>query len=1169
MKLRYRILLSIPITALVFIITFYLAVFQFNLIEYLANRELANRIGNNLPMNIQIGEISGDYISKLYLKDIWVIYADSQTTYTMAHIPELYAEYSVKQFWKGHVDFRKIYIDSAEFTLMQSPEKKWLIPRPLKASQQKRDVIDFNIDEIGLNNLKLNLLRPDDSLSFSNIVLKASITGSEKTYSAQIQGFNFRSSDSRFNLLSADGNITLTGNQIMFQDFQIKTDSSDVTLGGLFIIDKRLQTEFEMNARKLNLRELSQFIRAKLEGNVKANGKLHYDDGHIDGEVFVSGMFMNREFDSLFGVFSMSGNKLHFDTLEGTILNGCTITGKGDLDFSVKPEEYDLVAKVGHFNLNNLVFDSYHSNLSGALNLNGKGLTNQDMVLDIVVNLDESWFDEYHAHRIIGNLIITTDSLSLKDKFAIKYYDNTFIGEGSLDYDGPIAITGTAGFNDLSRFNGQTFIEEMGGRGDAAFDVTGQLDNPDIKGFFKSDSVWIYGIHSSEAIIDFDIARFLYDREGYVNTHLFRGEAYDVPYDTIFLQMHLDSQYVFIDSSKLFNEYADLNGHGTLDYLSYPQLLTIDDVAVNLMGLPLQNMGYILLDIDSTGYDIKNCRLVRPVGYIEGKGRINYDESMDFVLTGAGIEIGPLVNLINDNYDIKGLISGELDLNGTFLAPEIKFTGAIDTLTYQNLWLGDLCSCFEYKDESIDIDSVVLRSEKGYYKAKGTYPINLSFSEVEDRFPNQEQDIRITAHDEELNLVSRMIYEVERFTGEFNADFRLSGTPQTPHFDGTATIRNGMLKAYDLVDSLQNLYADIKMVNQTIYIDSVSAICTNGKKSGLATAHGEVIIKSVDAFDYNVNVSARDFPVKYELGDIEALVETADFKILGVTPPIIYGDIKTKSVTYRENFAEEDEGWIVLSTLEGENTWDMNINLEAVSNLWIKNDDIDAEFGGNLNLIREDGVYRFIGSMEILRGNGFLAGRTFRIESGGTIGYEDIEYPNPNLDIYATTKIRGMAPDQSGEVSSTTDLELRIHVSGTLDEPSIATAEGSQFSTEELLTLLVLDDNQQNPDVGSVSSTAFGFMSSQFGRIGAKTLGVETFEIDPVYGDKVTPLGTKLTLGAYALPNLYIYSSQYLSDNPGLVGAGFEYRLRRFLLLEGRGNEGDLYQLFLNFYWDY
>ena len=226
-----------------------------------------------------------------------------------------------------------------------------------------------------------------------------------------------------------------------------------------------------------------------------------------------------------------------------------------------------------------------------------------------------------------------------------------------------------------------------------------------------------------------------------------------------------------------------------------------------------------------------------------------------------------------------------------------------------------------------------------------------------------------------------------------------------------------------------------------------------------------------------------------------------------------------------------------------------------------------------INFIRENGEYRYIGSMEILRGKGFLAGRTFRVEPGALINYEDIEYPNPNLDIYASTKIRGVSPDQSGESSTTSDLELRIHVTGTLDEPVIATAEGSQFSTEELLTLLLLEDYEGTADAGSqvggrMTSALSSLVSSEVGRIGARTLGVETFEIDPVYGDKFDPLGTQLTLGAYALPNLYIYGRSSLSVETGHE-LGFEYRLKRFLMMEGKADEGDLYQLFLNFYWDY
>ena len=78
-----------------------------------------------------------------------------------------------------------------------------------------------------------------------------------------------------------------------------------------------------------------------------------------------------------------------------------------------------------------------------------------------------------------------------------------------------------------------------------------------------------------------------------------------------------------------------------------------------------------------------------------------------------------------------------------------------------------------------------------------------------------------------------------------------------------------------------------------------------------------------------------------------------------------------------------------------------------------------------------------------------------------------------------------------------------------------------------------------------------GYLSSQVTQIGSRTLGVETFEIDPVYGNKFDPLGTQLTVGFYTHPNLYVYGRSAISGVSGQE-VGFEYRLKRFLLVEGR-----------------
>jgi len=212
--------------------------------------------------------------------------------------------------------------------------------------------------------------------------------------------------------------------------------------------------------------------------------------------------------------------------------------------------------------------------------------------------------------------------------------------------------------------------------------------------------------------------------------------------------------------------------------------------------------------------------------------------------------------------------------------------------------------------------------------------------------------------------------------------------------------------------------------------------------------------------------------------------------------------------------------------------------------------------------------------MEIMRGKGYWVDRAFRIEPGAIISYEDIEYPNPRLDIRATTRVRTTRENLAGELEYT-NVDLPIHVIGTLDEPIINSGDETQFSTEEMLSMLFLNFAVTDSTAGGTSDIkmgdrmtagAAGFLSSQVGRIGSRTLGVETFEIDPIYGDKFDALGTKLTVGFYTNPNLYIYGRSTIT---GMDEAGFEYRMGKLLLMEGKVDEDNLYQLFLNFRWDY
>ncbi len=1185
MRLLYRIILAIVISVVVFLATAYLALFHFGLIEKLSNKALQDIIGEQLPVQVHIQEITGNMFSELNVNRLDILYKDSTTQYIMASIPEFSFEYSLEDFWKNQIIFKKIFIDSAEITIKQAPDGHWLLPRPEPKEGGGQTVFDFEIQELGLNKLKLNIIRPKDTVTFNDIIFKAHMSGQGGTYSMDIDGLSYESSEDRLSIKTAGGKITLNRNDLLFQSLFLITDSSDMIMDGHVQFGDSLNWNLTVSAENLNVPELASFLGPDLNGNVSLRGSLDYADKTLHGDVHVGGDFMNRSFDSLSARFTMKDNYITFDTLDGTILGGCGVEANGFLNLGAHPETYGLHGDINGFNLDHLVPGSFKSDLSGSLDLVGRGLKSNDMTIDVDLGLGKSTFDIIAPHVARGHATITTDSIMFDKDFMLGYYDNQFIFSGRVNYSGDIYIEGTANFNDLSRFDSLTFIETLGGRGSATYTVTGKTADPDLTGRLTSDSLWLYDIFSDSAELECGIERFMGKRSGKAFARMYNGAAYQLPFNDLELDMDVDSEFVGITRLFFDNDFGSASATANLDYMSEPMHLELDTAIITLFDQPIVSVEPVLIDIDSAGYDIKQCELNPSGGLLVASGRYNYDESIDFDINVQTAEIATWVRLITEDFNISGIMSGSISVHGTLGSPIISCDAFVDSLAYTHPVSGkqlnlDLYTAFDYADEKVNIGSLYLKTRGGYFRAQGEFPINLALETVANRFPDAEQSIDIVGRDTTFDLIQMYMPEIEDMEGQFDASFRLTGKPLTPNIDGQASINDGKIKPYDLVLPLENFNLNLEMENKTIHVKSASAICRDGNRElGKIGAEGTVTIVSLDTLDYNLKVTLKQFPVKYELGDISAVAD-ANLVIKGRTPPTVYGDVNIISAHYLENFAEEDEGWLLLTTLGNENTWNLNLNVEFPSNAWVKNDELDAELSGSLNFIRTNNNYRYIGQLEILRGKGYLQGRTYRIDPGGTIIYDDIESPNPKLNISASTKIRAASEqvDQFGQPQTQT-LDLCIQITGTMDNPDINPCEDSPFTKDEMLGLIFTDYYAGSNGYGSsetflggrLGSFGAGLIGSQLSQIGTRTLsniGVETFEIDPVYGDKLEPLGTKVGLGFSLHPNLYVYGRSAISSSQGQE-IGFEYRLKRFLLIEGSKDENELYHLLLNFYWDY
>ena len=1191
MRLWKRILLLLIGVFVVVVSGAYVYLWPFKGLERIARSQIEKRLENKYPIRIGVGAIQGSLLTGITLRNVTVVYVDFTTEYRMVDIPLMHATYSLSAILSKDYTFSDIAIDSASVTLRQNSDGKWLVPSfASKKPGSQGPTADHEavpstprlphliVDELQLNGINLTLERVRDTLRFSDVNMQASANIEENTVSADLKKFGFDSNRDMYRLKDASGKLTYTGGELYAQDMEIAWDDNLVKLSGRVDLHT-MAGEAKINSDHVDLDGVRRLTGVKLYGVLDVNANVKFGRKEISGTLNTAGTFLHYDIENLMIGFSFANKYLAFDTVYGSVLGGAAVDGSGDIDFNGSTEVYTLDADVRNFNLNNMVSNTFSSDLTGRINLRGSSFSSAKLQLKIDVDLFESSFDRYALHTAKGSMFITTDSLVLIDPFTVTYYENTFVGYGPIVYSGNIDLNVSADLGNLDRFRNKLFISEPGGRGKAEARFTGLTGDPDLAGTFKSDSAWIYGLYSSNMYGEFNIKRFLTGQRGSVSVRYMDGYAWNVPYDTGYDVFTVDSTMLYIDTAFVINAYATATAHGSFNHGVYPQRLILDTLTVDLYDQALYNQGEVVVDVDSVGFDFIRSQLGSDDAHLTVLGTVGYDQAMNLDVKSRHVQLSPWLELFASDSTIDGVLSVEASVGGDFESPVITAAGSIDSLVYiENpsgkeppLFLGNVYFEGQYDSTLLVIDSVVVNSHPGVYRANGYLHADLAFTaDSLDRLPDKPFDIHITSHDRRFDLVSVVLPSVENLTGDMAADIQLSGTPSDPHLEGFAYLKSGRLKYFDLVDTIYTDSATAVMKDNQIIIDGIQAYVRDrhqGNRKSFVDIDGSITVLSLSQLAYDLDVSIpREFPFTYELEDIKGVVE-GDMHVEGESPPTVTGSLTLLSMTYRAPFAEEENSPILLA-LAGENTWNLDLEIDILSNFWIKNEDLDAQFSGNIQLVRQSGITHFLGQMEIIRGSMYMFDKIYRFDAGGTITFNDIETLNPELDLVARTRILGATDRETKPVT----IELPIHITGTLEAPEINPVEGSSFTQQDILPILFANqyssgDTTTSGALGLRVTQLLGTQFSQFGSRLLNRIGVETFEIDPAYQGELDPSNTSVTLGFYTAPGLYVYGRTPL----GLYNQeyGFEYRLNRSFVVEGKRSDNEEYILNIKLHWDF
>ncbi len=1153
---------------------FYL--FGMNGLERIVAARVNALMPTGYPFEVTIGELGGNVLDGLVIERLHVKFADSVGGREVLFANRIEAIYSLRNLLDKKINFASMVLDSAQMSLFQDSTGRFGLPpgSPAKTSDSASGIPEFAIDALRIHNLSLTIFKPTDTLRLYDINLMASIVSREQTVALDLKSASMDSDRRHFRLPSLSGQVTYAQNLIAVRDLTIDRDSTHIKLSGAGGIKER-RGSVTFNADNFNLTELEPFTGVKLRGMLDLYGTVQFTDTLLSGTLGLGGQFIIADLNNLFlnFQFDIPEKRLVLDTLYGLVLDRCALDGKGWIDFSQKPEIYQVDLGMEHFNLNALIPGTLTSDLNALIQLDGSSFKNDEMKLIVAGDFYDSYFADYPIHQATGTVEITTKMASFPDTFRVNYFENTFDVTGSVEYSDSISLLAHADLPDLEVYQGRLFLKEIAGRASAEVSISGLTKDPDLSGFLSSDSIWIYDVFSDSLEAGANIEKIFSLQQGAVFATSYGGALYNIPYDTLFTFLDVHQNVIDIDTVALASPEFRALAHGYVHHRDIPQQVYVDSVTLLFRDQRLFNRGQIQFAVDDRGIDFQRGAIASNGSMAMALGRYNFDGTLNLALSVNDVPIRDWVSLFRPDFPLDGRASMEGRLRGSMRDPVFDLSGKVDSIAWENLMLGNLDLIASYKDRTLYLDSTVLASDTGIYRAHGNIKVDLDLTADSLQLLDRPFDLTISATDHRFDLVEAFLPSVEYLGGDMFADVHLYGTPNDPHLEGYVQLTNAKLKYYDLVDTVFSSAATFQMKDNQAVVEQVQAYVLDKRAPNgirVANIEGTLTFKEIDNIVWDINVSLpRSFPVRYELEDIQAVVE-GELSVEGESPPEVTGDLTILSGRYRANFAEPDEGSPIMAVLAGDQSWDLNINLEVPANFWIENDDIDAEFAGNLNVIRENGLYRFIGEMEILRGQAPLFDRTWTIQSGSRAIYDNVAEPNPTLDVTACTIIRGIAIDDEPRK----DEELCVVVTGTLEEPQLAVSGDAGFSREDLLPLLVT--NSATSDAGNAPFTGFeqrltGLFSTQVSQIGSRQLsrlGVETFEFDPLYSGRFDPLKSRVTLGFYTTPSLYVYGRSSLSGATGRE-LGFEYRFNKSFLVEGRRDEEDLYHLNLKLHWEF
>jgi len=295
---------------------------------------------------------------------------------------------------------------------------------------------------------------------------------------------------------------------------------------------------------------------------------------------------------------------------------------------------------------------------------------------------------------------------------------------------------------------------------------------------------------------------------------------------------------------------------------------------------------------------------------------------------------------------------------------------------------------------------------------------------------------------------------------------------------------------------------------------------------------------------FDIELKANEVYYRSTDGLIEAIAD-ADLTFTGQDTLDVEAVIPVLRAGYYANFESETSYEDIVSKTDS-SLFRYSLDTQFASNLLISNDQMEAEFEGELWLLDYgDGIMRFSGTLTVLEGGKFYyLGNKLNLLSGEII-FNSVDF-NPQINMHAQIDIDGQP--------------VNLILSGDLNEPELVIkAENTQLSQSDVLTYLTLNKTMvevsfDESALDPVKSYSEMLVEKQISRVVREYIGLDLVGVD-LASDSTA--NARFQIGQRLFKNLMVTYEGAIQPTDGKTDYdfGFEYQINQNVSVTSKINQ--------------